>query len=386
MSKKIILALSAALAIALCAAVLAACGGHPHALTAHAAQAAGCTEAGNSAYWACETCGKYFADAEGNTEIEEGSWVLEATGHTFADTWSFDEAAHWHAATCGHDEAAEREPHTFDGEMCTVCEYRADSTEGLTFLPSDDGQSYVVAGIGTAEGADIVIPAQYRELPVTGIVDSAFQGNAAIESVFIPNSVTNLGWYAFADCTALQSVTMGSGVTLVGAAAFGGCTSLREVALGENVATLGANAFEGCTALQNISLPASLARIETYVFRDCTSLERIAIPDGVAVLRDMLFYNCDLLESVTLGSGVQKIGTVAFDYCLSLTALELPASVTEIAQHAFNYCDGLENVTFAQAEGWTAGKTPVDAAALADPAQAAVLLTETYLGSTWTRG
>ena len=73
MSKKIILALSAALAIALCAAVLAACGGHPHALTAHAAQAAGCTEAGNSAYWSCEACGKYFADAEGKTEIDMSS-------------------------------------------------------------------------------------------------------------------------------------------------------------------------------------------------------------------------------------------------------------------------------------------------------------------------
>ena len=54
-----------------------------HTLTAHAAVAATCDTAGNSAYWSCDVCGRYFSDAEGTTEIEENSWVLAATGsHT----------------------------------------------------------------------------------------------------------------------------------------------------------------------------------------------------------------------------------------------------------------------------------------------------------------
>ena len=44
--------------------------------------AATCEEAGNSAYWSCERCGKYFSDAEGKTAIEAGSWKIPATGHT----------------------------------------------------------------------------------------------------------------------------------------------------------------------------------------------------------------------------------------------------------------------------------------------------------------
>ena len=56
-----------------------------HTLTAHAAVAATCTEAGNSAYWECETCHKYFSDAAGTTEIAENGWVIAATGHNFVN-------------------------------------------------------------------------------------------------------------------------------------------------------------------------------------------------------------------------------------------------------------------------------------------------------------
>ena len=57
---------------------------HPTPLEAHAAVLATCTEAGNSAYWYCPTCGKYFSDAEGNHTIAENSLVIPATGvHTY---------------------------------------------------------------------------------------------------------------------------------------------------------------------------------------------------------------------------------------------------------------------------------------------------------------
>ena len=52
-----------------------------HVLTEHPAVAATCTEDGNIAYWSCDVCGKYFADAQGTTEIAENSWVIAAIGH-----------------------------------------------------------------------------------------------------------------------------------------------------------------------------------------------------------------------------------------------------------------------------------------------------------------
>ena len=43
-----------------------------------------CTAEGNTEYWTCEACGKYFSDAEGKTEIELSSTVIPAAGHRFS--------------------------------------------------------------------------------------------------------------------------------------------------------------------------------------------------------------------------------------------------------------------------------------------------------------
>lgn len=52
-----------------------------HSMTATAGKAATCTEAGNSAYWTCSRCHKYFSDAAGKTEIAKDSWIIAALGH-----------------------------------------------------------------------------------------------------------------------------------------------------------------------------------------------------------------------------------------------------------------------------------------------------------------
>ena len=54
-----------------------------HVLIAHAAVPATCTEPGNSAYWECTECGRYFSDAEGANPIDENSWVIAALGHDY---------------------------------------------------------------------------------------------------------------------------------------------------------------------------------------------------------------------------------------------------------------------------------------------------------------
>lgn len=70
-----------------------------HSMTATAGKAATCTEAGNSAYWTCSRCHKYFSDAAGKTEIAKDSWVIAALGHDEATRAAV-------AATCyasGHE-------------------------------------------------------------------------------------------------------------------------------------------------------------------------------------------------------------------------------------------------------------------------------------------
>ena len=49
-----------------------------HKLEHTKAKAETCTEDGNGEYWTCTACGKYFADANGETEIKKDSWIIPA--------------------------------------------------------------------------------------------------------------------------------------------------------------------------------------------------------------------------------------------------------------------------------------------------------------------
>ena len=57
-----------------------------HKLTKTAEKAATCTAAGNSEYYTCGTCGKFFSDKDGKNEIAKDSWVIAALGHTMTKT------------------------------------------------------------------------------------------------------------------------------------------------------------------------------------------------------------------------------------------------------------------------------------------------------------
>ena len=52
-------------------------------LTKVEAKAPSCTENGNTAYWTCEVCGKYFSDENGTTESSLADTVIDAVGHKF---------------------------------------------------------------------------------------------------------------------------------------------------------------------------------------------------------------------------------------------------------------------------------------------------------------
>ncbi len=58
---------------------------HTHSLTAKAAKAATCTAAGNSAYWYCSGCGKYFSNSSGTTETTLAAVTIAALGHSYSN-------------------------------------------------------------------------------------------------------------------------------------------------------------------------------------------------------------------------------------------------------------------------------------------------------------
>ena len=77
---------------------------HTHNLTIVPTKAPTCTEKGNTAYYTCDGCDKWFEDATGASEItDKTSVILAATGHSASD-WKSDNTDHWKECTvvgCG---------------------------------------------------------------------------------------------------------------------------------------------------------------------------------------------------------------------------------------------------------------------------------------------
>ncbi len=110
---------------------------HTHNLTLVAAKAATCTTAGNSAYYTCDGCDKWFADATGSVEITDKTSVkIPALGHTAGTEWKSDDTNHWHECSRCHDKKDEAAHDYGSDNVCDTCGYHktVPHTHNLTLV------------------------------------------------------------------------------------------------------------------------------------------------------------------------------------------------------------------------------------------------------------
>ena len=110
---------------------------HTHNLTLVAAKAATCTTAGNSAYYTCDGCDKWFADATGSVEITDKTSVkIPALGHTAGIEWKSDDTNHWHECSRCHDKKDEAAHDYGSDNVCDTCGYykTVPHTQNLTLV------------------------------------------------------------------------------------------------------------------------------------------------------------------------------------------------------------------------------------------------------------
>ena len=144
---------------------------HTHNLTLVPAKAPACTEKGNTAYYTCDGCDKWFEDATGASEItDKTSVILAATGHSASD-WKYDADNHWHECSCG--DKADKAVHDFKWvvdkeatatkkgskhEECKVCGYKKAAVEipatGSTTKPTDPTQTNPSTGAESPKTGD----------------------------------------------------------------------------------------------------------------------------------------------------------------------------------------------------------------------------------------
>ena len=259
--------------------------------------------------------------------------------------------------------------------------YRLDDTTHTATLIGDADNRYA---------GDVVVPPSVTYLgqsyTVTAIDQTAFDGDALLTSVTLPESVTELPYRAFQRCTSLAQVTLPPTLTLIGPQAFGMCTALTSITLPENLDSIGVQAFAGCRNLAEIEVlnatpPALGGSAFTLVPNTCTVyvpvgskaayeaawtyftniVERGYVEiDGIRYIPDTTAKQMTVTGESGLYAGhlvvpetveyrgetytVTGVGSLAFRSSRELLSVSLPETIEALPNAAFSGCSALTEV------------------------------------------
>ncbi len=144
----------------------------------------------------------------------------------------------------------------------------------------EDGSFCIVSYSG--HDAEVVIPDVIgKGSPVTILYDDLFKGHPEIVSVYIPDSVTDMGEFLF-----------------------DGCENLKTIKLPECLENLWGYTFAG-SGIEEIILPEKLKTIPSYAFYNCRNLKKVVCNSGLKKIRAHAFAGCEKLTEVMNGTGTE---------------------------------------------------------------------------------
>ena len=169
-----------------------------------------------------------------------------------------------------------------------------------------------------------------------------------MESVVLPNSVTEIGAYAFSQCAKLRSIKLSEQLTRIGDCAFDDCFELAQVTFPNTLQHIGDRAFDRC-AFTEVTIPESVTYVDMNAFQKCTALKTVrwnAIQCATNTKEGVypIFYGDSNIVSFSFGPNVQNI-PAGLCHGLHMSSVVLPDSVVNIEQYAFDGCKKLSHIT-----------------------------------------
>ncbi len=144
--------------------------------------------------------------------------------------------------------------------------------QDFLYVPIEDGTYCIMRYKG--DEAEVVIP---DDRNVTVLFDKLFAGHREITSLYIPDTVTDMGEFLFDGCEALRHIVLPTGLKCLWGYTF--CRS----------------------GFEEIVLPDGLAAIPPFAFKDCKNLKRVVCGTGMRKIHAWAFGGCDRLEEVVCG-------------------------------------------------------------------------------------
>lgn len=203
--------------------------------------------------------------------------------------------------------------------------------ENFDFYLLADGTAYEISGRKRDTEGELVIPSEYKGLPVTKIRRGGFGTYRKITKVIIPESVTEIDLGAFVNCTSLKTIIIPKTVTAIESRAFMHVDPDDIQIDPENPIYFGDGSY------------IADSTTKTFVYGNST----INIPDDGSVEHIGIYafaYHKDVGD-IVIPEGIKTIGTYAFNSCSGVTSLTLPSTVTDIANNAFGLFAISESIT-----------------------------------------
>ena len=119
------------------------------------------------------------------------------------------------------------------------------------------------------------------------------KGNTGrLEDLSVPDGIISIDYRCFADSPYLRTIFIPDSVKEVGVAAFSGCRKLETVRLPLGLVRIRKELFLNCESLEEVVIPQTVTTIGEWAFRGCRKLKRIFIPDSVREICAEVFVDC----------------------------------------------------------------------------------------------
>ena len=239
----------------------------------------------------------------------------------------------------------------------------------LEYKLSEDGTFYIVAGIGDYVGTHLVIPEEYKGLPVREIKSWVFSGSYNnigddrlleldtpwLKSITISDNIAKLEDYSFSNSN-IEQVNIESGVSEIEVKAFSSMKNLKKINVSkDNQNYMSKNGvlyskdgiklirYPGAKKRKSFTLSSEITEIGPHAFDGAVNLKRVKIGNNVTQIGQFAFFNAGI-KRISIPDSVKILGAEAFEACKSLKKVKLGSGLTEIAQATFGNCHKLVKI------------------------------------------
>lgn len=218
--------------------------------------------------------------------------------------------------------------------------------KGLSYKKIDD--VYTIYKYVGEEGVDTLdIGAILSEAGITDVTikKGAFDGNATLKTVIVPQTVTEIQAGAFRNMQSLENLVVPFVGRTANADAYYGETAKAANKAVDSARTI-AHFFGTDDYDMGKSVTINYGGGSTTCYMPST-LKTVTVKakDGYKIPMHA-FNGANNLKSVVIENGVVAIGESAFNGATELKAIDLPKSVVTVYKDAFNGCTKLAAVTF----------------------------------------